>query len=75
MTHREYVDACQRTELKDMPARLLNEATGEVGMQQHCVWLEAPEGLLVKTPEGAGRCGDYRECEELVRGKEEFPGR
>lgn len=48
MTHNEYVKACQRTEHKDMPARLLNLATGEVGTLQQCVWLEAPEAMLVK---------------------------
>ena len=48
MTHREYIEVCQRTELKDMPARLLNEATGEVGILQQCVWFEAPEAMLVK---------------------------
>jgi hypothetical protein len=31
-----------------MPARLLNEATGEIGTLQECVWLEAPEAMLVK---------------------------
>jgi hypothetical protein len=48
MTHREYVSACQRTELKDLPARLLNETTGEVGTLQQCVWLETPEAMLVR---------------------------
>jgi hypothetical protein len=48
MTHREYVNACQRTEHKDLPARLLNRKTGETGILQQCVWLEAPEGMLVK---------------------------
>jgi len=27
---------------------LLNEATGEIGTLQQCVWLEAPEAMLVK---------------------------
>jgi hypothetical protein len=48
MTHREYINACQRTEYKDMPARLLNEATGEIGTLQQCVCLETPEAMLVK---------------------------
>ncbi len=48
MTHNEYVSACQRTEHKDMPARLFNQATGETGTLQQCVWLEAPEAMLVK---------------------------
>jgi hypothetical protein len=48
MTHTEYINACHRTELKDMPTRLLNEATGEIGELQQCVWLEAPEAMLVK---------------------------
>jgi hypothetical protein len=48
MTHREYVNACQRTEHKDMPAQLLNQKTGEVGMLQQCVWLEIPEAMLVR---------------------------
>jgi hypothetical protein len=48
MTHREYINACQRTEYKDMPARLLNETTGEIGTLLQCVWLEAPEAMLVK---------------------------
>ena len=48
MTHREYVSACQRTEYKDMPARLLNHSTGETGTLRHCVWLETPEAMLVE---------------------------
>ena len=48
MTHREYINACHRTELKDMPARLFNERTGEIGTLQQCVWVEAPEAMLVK---------------------------
>jgi hypothetical protein len=48
MNHREYVSACQRTEHKDLPARLLNEITGEIGTLQQCVWLEKPEAMLVK---------------------------
>jgi len=48
MTHKEYIEACQRTELKDKPAVLLNEATGEIGSLQQCVWHEAPEAMLVK---------------------------
>lgn len=48
MTHNEYVSACQRTEHKDMPARLFNQATGETGTLQQCVWLEAPEAMLVR---------------------------
>jgi hypothetical protein len=48
MTHREYVDACHRTELKDMPARILNVTTGEIGTVQQCVGLEIPEAMLVK---------------------------
>lgn len=51
MTHREYVSACQRTERKDMPAQLLNQATGEVGTLLQCVWYEAPEAMLVKVGE------------------------
>lgn len=51
MTHSEYIHACQRTERKDMPARLLNEATGEIGLLQQCVWHEAPEAMLVKVGE------------------------
>ena len=48
MTHSEYISACQRTELKDMPARLFNQSTGEVGTLQLCVWHETPEAMLVK---------------------------
>lgn len=48
MTHGEYVSACQRTERKNMPARLLNQSTGETGTLQHCVWLEIPGAMLVK---------------------------
>lgn len=48
MTHEEYINACQRTELKDMPAVLMNETTGEIGTLQQCVWHEAPEAMLVK---------------------------
>ena len=48
MTHREYISACQRTEHKDLPARLLNQSTGEIGILQQCVWLEAPEAMLVR---------------------------
>lgn len=48
MTHQEYVSACQRTELKDMPAHLLNHKTGETGILQQCVGLEAPEAMLVR---------------------------
>ena len=48
MTHQEYISACQRTEHKDQPAWLLNETTGEIGTLQQCVWLEAPEAMLVK---------------------------
>jgi len=48
MTHKEYVNACQRTEHKDMPAHLLNHKTGEVGILQQCVWPEAPEAMLVR---------------------------
>jgi hypothetical protein len=29
----------------------------------------------VKTPEGAKRCWDFNECEELYRTNEEFPWR
>lgn len=47
MTHPEYVRACQRTELKDQPAYLLNRATGETGVLQQCVGLEVPEAMLV----------------------------
>ena len=47
MTQHEYINACQRTELKDMPARLLNVSTGEIGTLQQCVWLAAPEAMLV----------------------------
>jgi len=47
MTQHEYINACQRTELKDMPARLLNVSTGEIGTLQQCVWLASPEAMLV----------------------------
>ncbi|NJC88072.1 MAG: hypothetical protein FIB02_05990 [Desulfuromonas sp.] len=43
----------------------------EHGLVDHC----AGEHLLVKTPEGASRCWDYRECEELHRERDEFPWR
>lgn len=43
----------------------------EHGLVDRC----AGEHLLVKTPEGEGRCWDFRECEELTRGHEEFPWR
>lgn len=48
MTHQEYVEACQRTELKGQPAHLLNVTTGEVGILQVCLFPETPEALLVK---------------------------
>lgn len=43
----------------------------EHGLVDHC----AGEHLLVKTVAGENRCWDYRECEELVRSKDEFPWR
>lgn len=43
----------------------------EHGLVVHC----SGDHLLVKTPEGAPRCWDYRECEELTRGPAEFPWR
>lgn len=43
----------------------------EHGLVDHC----AGDHLLVTTPEGGKRCWDFHECEEAVRGNEEFPWR
>ncbi|TLM67856.1 MAG: hypothetical protein FDZ69_03400 [Deltaproteobacteria bacterium] len=43
----------------------------EHGLVDHC----AGEHLLVRTSSGESRCWDFRDCEEITRGKEEFPWR
>jgi len=48
MRHKEYIDVCQRTEHKDMPARLRNLKTGEIGTVIQCLLGETPEGFLVQ---------------------------
>jgi len=47
MRHRDYIDACQRTEHRDMPAHLRNLKTGEVGTVMQCLPGETPEAFLV----------------------------
>ncbi|OHB25836.1 MAG: hypothetical protein A2X84_13115 [Desulfuromonadaceae bacterium GWC2_58_13] len=48
MRHNDYIDACQRTEYKDMPAKLRHLQTGEVGTVIQCMPGENPEGFLVR---------------------------
>lgn len=48
MRHQEYIDVCQRSEHKDMPARLRNLKTGETGTVIQCLLGETPEGFLVQ---------------------------
>jgi len=48
MKHREYIDACERTEHKNMPALLRNTRTGEVGRVVQCTGWDTPEAFLVE---------------------------
>ena len=48
MRHQDYTDACQRTEHKDMPARLRNPRTGEIGTVVQCSGFDTPEAFLVR---------------------------
>ncbi|WP_432820868.1 hypothetical protein [Trichloromonas sp.] len=48
MKQKDYIDACQRTEHKDMPARLRNLKTGEIGTVIQCLLGETPKAFLVK---------------------------
>lgn len=48
MRHHDYIDACQRTEHKDMPARLRNLKTGEIGTVVQCLLGEMPKAFLVQ---------------------------
>jgi hypothetical protein len=48
MRHNEYRDACQRTELKDMPAKLRHLKTGEIGTVIQCLQGETPDAFLVQ---------------------------
>ncbi len=48
MRHQDYIDACQRTEHKDMPARLRHLKTGEIGIVIQCLLGDTPEGFLVQ---------------------------
>ncbi len=51
MKEQEYIDACQRTEHKDMPARLRNLKTGEIGSVIQCLLGETPKAFLVQVGE------------------------
>ncbi len=48
MENREYWDACQRTEHKDMPARLRNRKTGEIGTVIQCTGMDMADAFLVR---------------------------
>ncbi len=48
MKHRGYVDVCERTEHKDMPGRLRNIQTGEIGTVIQCTGMDIPEAFLVR---------------------------
>lgn len=48
MEHRQYTDACARTEHKNLPARLHNLRTGEWGTVIQCSGWDTPEVFLVR---------------------------
>lgn len=48
MEHRQYNDACARTEHKDRPALLRNLRTGEKGTVIQCSGWDTPEVFLVR---------------------------
>ena len=48
MKQQEYLDACARTEHKEMPACLRNTKTGEIGTIIQCTVKGNPEAFLVK---------------------------
>lgn len=51
MKHRGYIDACERTEHKDMPVQLRNVETGETGTVIQCTGWDTPEAFLVRVGE------------------------
>jgi len=51
MKHRDYIDACERTEHKDMPAFLRNIKTGERGRVVQCTGYDTPDAFLVQIGE------------------------
>ncbi|PLX85668.1 MAG: hypothetical protein C0617_03005 [Desulfuromonas sp.] len=51
MKHKDYNDACERTEHKDMPAFLRNMRTGEVGKVIQCTGFDTPDAFLVQVGE------------------------
>ena len=63
MKHRDYTDVCERTEHKDMPARLRNLKTGEVGTVLQCTDWDRPDAFLVNV-EGELTSWDPEEVEE-----------
>lgn len=48
MRHREYIEACERTEHKDLPVRLRNRSTGEMGTVIQCTGWDTPDVFLVR---------------------------
>lgn len=69
MRHNEYVDACERAEHKDMPARLRNLRTGEIGTVMQCTTVSTPEAFLVRV--GAEVTSWTPDEVEEVEGEEE----
>jgi hypothetical protein len=51
MEHKAYIEACERTEHKDMPALLRNRKTGETGKVIQCSGWDTPEAFLVQVGE------------------------
>ena len=48
MRHQEYIDACERTEHKDLSVRVRNRRTGETGTIIQCTGWDTPEAFLVR---------------------------
>lgn len=73
MKHRDYMDACRRTEHKDMPAYLRNIRTGEIGAVIQCSGFDTPDAFLVTTGSSLTSWSP-EEVEEVPRAAVEKPG-
>jgi len=61
---------CMETEAGN-DAFVKHPASKEEGLVRSC----SLEHVMVETSDGNRRCWDYRECEEMSRGSEEWPWR